>query len=60
MSLYFLFPNALERWSFRKIALEYDLLYIIRKDDISFSPKNDTFFMAENRRWSFSKKCIEI
>ena len=39
---YFLFPDALKRWSFqKKIALEYDLSSIIGKDDISFSRKYD-------------------
>ena len=38
---YFLFPNALRRWSFQKIALEHDCSGIIGKDDISFSRKYD-------------------
>ena len=29
---------------FKKIALEYDLSYIMRKDGISFSRKHDIFF----------------
>ena len=34
---YFLFPNVLKRWSFqKKIALEYDLFCIIRKDVFLF------------------------
>ena len=39
---YFLFPDALKRWSFqKKDALEYDLSCINGKDDISFSQKYD-------------------
>ena len=47
--------NVLKRWSFQKIALEYDLSCIIRKDGICFSRKYDIFSMAENERWSISK-----
>ena len=36
---YFHFANVLKRWSSQKIALEYDLSCIMRKDDISFSQK---------------------
>ena len=36
----------------KKIALEYDLSYIMRKDGISFPRKNET--------WSFSKKYTKI
>ena len=35
--------NVLKRWSFQKIALEYYLSSIIRKDGISFSQKYDIF-----------------
>ena len=34
----------------KKIALEYDLSYIIRKDGISFSQKYHIFLRAENER----------
>ena len=34
----------------KKIALEYDLSYIIRKDGISFSRKCDIFLWMENER----------
>ena len=35
----------------KKIALEYDLSYIMRKDGISFSRKYDFFFLrTENER----------
>ena len=47
--------NVLKRWSFQKIALEYDLSCIIRKDGICLSRKYDIFSMAENERWSISK-----
>ena len=39
----------------KKIALEYDLSCIIRKDDISFSRKYDLTRYSENERWSFLK-----
>ena len=39
----------------KKIALEYDLSNILRKDDISFSRKYDIFLRTENERWYFSK-----
>ena len=39
----------------KKIALEYDLSYIMRKDGISFSRKYDIFLWTENERWYFSK-----
>ena len=44
----------------KKIALEYDLFCIIRKDDISFSRKYDFILKTENKKWSFSKKNMEI
>ena len=45
---------------FKKIALKYDLSCIIWKDGVFF-PKNMIFFLwAENERWSFSKKYMEI
>ena len=40
----------------KKVALEYDISWIIRKDDISFPRKYDLIVWAENERWSFSKK----
>ena len=39
----------------KKIALEYDLSCIIRKDGISFSRKYDFFLKTENEKRSFSK-----
>ena len=39
------FPNFLKRWSFQKIALQYDLSSIIRKDGTYFVP----FGVIENR-----------
>ena len=44
----------------KKIALEYDLSCIIRKDDISFSWNMILFFRHPKGRWSFSKKYLEI
>ena len=38
---YFIFPNVLKDEISKKIALEYDLSCIIRKDDISFPRKYD-------------------
>ena len=35
---------------FIKIALKYDLSYIMRKDGISFSQKYDVFLRTENER----------
>ena len=40
---------------FKKIALEYDLSYIMREDGISFSRKYDFFLRTENEKWYFSK-----
>ena len=40
----------------KKIALEYDLPCIIRKDGVYFLQKYDIILQAENERWSFSKK----
>lgn len=40
----------------KKAALEYDLSWIIRKDDIYFSQKYDVIFKTENVRLSFSKR----
>ena len=34
----------------KKILLEYDLSYIMTKDDISFSRKYDIFLRTENER----------
>ena len=58
---YFLFPNVLKRWSFqKKIALEYDISCIIRKDDIF--PENMIFFfrreMKDNRSQENTWKLI--
>ena len=39
----------------KKIALEYDLSYIMRKDGISFSRKYGIFLRTENEKWSFSR-----
>ena len=36
--------NVPKIWSFQKIALEYDLSYIMRKDGISFTRKYDILF----------------
>ena len=44
------FSNVPKRWSFRKLALGYDLSYIMRKDGISFSRKYDIFLRRENER----------
>ena len=44
----------------KKIALEYDLSCIIRKDDISFSWNMILFLRHPKGRWSFSKKYLEI
>ena len=44
----------------KKIALEYDLSCIIRKDDISFSRKYDLILLNQEERWSFSKKYLEM
>ena len=38
----------------KKLALEYDLSYIMKKDDIFFSRKY-FFLRTENERWDFSK-----
>ena len=43
----------------QKIALEYDLSCIIRKDDISFSRKYDLVLSTKKERWSFSKKYLK-
>ena len=51
----FFFPNIFKRCSFQKIALDYDLACIIKKDDISFSRKYNLIFYAQKERWSFSK-----
>ena len=53
---YFVFRNVLKRWSFQKIAPEYDLSCIIRKDDISFPRKYDLVLYVENERLYFFKK----
>ena len=37
-----------DRWSFKKVPLEYDLSGIMRKDGISFSRKYDILLMTEN------------
>ena len=42
-----------------KIALEFDLSYIMRKDGISFSRRYDFFFRTKNERW-FLKRYMEI
>ena len=44
----------------KKIALEYDLSYIMRKDGISFSRKYDIFFTDGKWKIIFLKKCMEI
>ena len=42
--------NVPKRWSSKKIALEYDFSYIMRKDDIYLSRKYDIFLWTENER----------
>ena len=44
----------------KKIALEYDLSCIIRKNGISFSRKNDIFSIHENWKKIFFKKYMKI
>ena len=44
----------------KKIALEYDLSYIMRKDGISFSRKYDIFFTDGKWKMIFLKKYMEI
>ena len=56
---YFLFPNVLKRWSFQKIAMEYDLFCIITKDDICFSQKYDIFSLDGKWKMTFLKKIQE-
>ena len=51
---YFLFPNVLKRWPFQKIALEYDLSCIIRKDDVF--PENITLFFRRKMKDDASQK----
>ena len=43
----------------KRIALEYDLSYIMRKDGISFSRKYDIFFMDKKWKMIFLKKYME-
>ena len=44
----------------KKIALEYDLSYTMRKDGISFSQKYDIFFTDGKWKMIFLKKYTEI
>ena len=44
----------------KKIALEYDLSYIMRKDGISFSRKYDIFFTDKKWKMIFLKKYMEV
>ena len=44
----------------KKIALEYDLSAIIRKDDISFSWKYDSFSTDGKWKMIFLKKYMKI
>ena len=44
----------------KKITLEYNLFYIMRKDGISFSQKYDTFFTDGKWKMIFFKKYMEI
>ena len=46
--------------SSQKIALEYDVSYIMRKDGISFSQKHNIFFTDGKLKMIFLKKYIEI
>ena len=55
----FFFQTSCKDGHSKKIALEYDLSCIIRKDDF-FPQKDDLTTQAENERWSFSKKYTEI
>ena len=45
---------------FKKIALEYDLSWIIWKDGISSPWKHDIFSFDENWKMIFLKKCMKI
>ena len=40
---------------YKKIALQHDLSYIMRKDGIFFPENNILFLLTENERWYFSK-----
>ena len=42
--------NVPKRWSFQKNCTGYGLSYIMRKDGISFSRKDDIFLQTENER----------
>ena len=44
----------------KKIALEYDLACITRKDGVSFYQKNNPILHTEKWNMSFSKKYMEI
>ena len=43
----------------KRIALEYDLSYIMRKDGMSFSRKYDIFFTDEKWKMIFLKKYMQ-
>ena len=62
---YFLFPNVLERWYYKKKS-RWNMIFLVSfflsflKDDISFSREYHLILSTQNGRRSFSKKCLEI
>ena len=57
----FLCPNALKRWPFQKIALEYDLSWSIRKDSTFFPRKITKDNLSQKNSWKYDIffKCPE-
>ena len=53
---YFLFLDVMKRWSFQKIALEYDLSCIIVKDHVSLSRKCDLNLRRKMKNDLFQKQ----